>query len=672
MFGLGKKKSEAAEKPSKKSSGRKAGAGIPWKAWLINHGEKIGLALFGILAIYYIYEGLMTKPYDRTKNPELLASRSQEVKRKIETDPHWPDIKDQKERAKPNDFRKVVDDARNPTQPDPYGVDHIVVKGLRPSGEKRGDPELLAPRHVHGSCFVGSIAVYSPTPSALDKLLNAPPLGDPKKRRETPNASTPPRQLNPFFDRGFQPGVDTTFPVPSPTPVVGRTVRPVVYSMVPKLSLFNAVTAIVPHQELDSNYRKALGSANGFDLNRDTPNYLHYEVQRVDVTDNPNREVQEADWKDAPDCMFDRQMKERATWAGLCAEYVPARYVHADVLTMPVPPILLSDYSSYATHPILAASTSEAQPASGESSGEGEEGPSRRTFSSPVNYGSADATSTPAPEPDAEVLPQAVEASEFKLIRFFDFGVEGIGRVYRYRVRLALEDPNYTRAESVSPATIDMRPEIVPRIQALVDADLAAKEKLAPGQVFKRNSKLLTSWSDPSPPIVASLPIHLTSSGVTGLFSRIKAPGGREVVIEQLPAVSPVIYGEWKRDDAVLVTRRLIAERGSVLSGPPTANEPGLDIVHPVTKIIKWLTGFRFSQPMTIADIRGGHPLEAERRPTKDKDPLPSQGEVVGYDPRTGELVISREFESRDGFSMFSFVGETQAVVGGGLGDDAN
>jgi hypothetical protein len=80
-------------------------------------------------------------------------------------------------------------------------------------------------------------------------------------------------------------------------------------------------------------------------------------------------------------------------------------------------------------------------------------------------------------------------------------------------------------------------------------------------------------------------------------------------------------------------------------------------------KVIKQVTGFGYKNPVTIADLRGGQPLAAQNRPEKhDKDPLPSAGEIVAFDPRTGDLVISGEFSDLEDYRMYSFADEVEAM----------
>jgi hypothetical protein len=664
MFGLGKKKAgENSDKPVKKTSGKKSSGGsAAWKNWLINHGEKVGLSLFTLFAFYLIYSGLTTPSYERTRTPEVLSSRSLAAKQEIETGKHPIEY------PQPNDFRKAVIDARKELDHAPFSFDHLVQKGTRVSGEKRGDPEIFAPVEVQATCFVGSIAVYvekEKVTTKIDEWFNAPPLG---KKRDVPNKSTPPRELNSHFHRGFmyQLGMEPPIPFPPPPAAIpGRLPRTIEYKPVPKLVAFNVVTTVVPHGKMEESYKKELESAvSVFNTDRDSPNYLYYEVQRADVTDNPIRNVDESEWSVATDCMLEQQIKSRTGWTGFCDEVTENTNLVPNVLTMPIPPILLWDYRGMASHPLLSkpssfqvdnSSTSDSSRTSSSLTSEGDDSDSNEIASAAVDE-------------ELAQLSFRLPSSEYKLIRFFDFGIDLRGKIYRYRVRLALEDPNYPRARSLAVSSTNLKSEVLTRVQKLEEDDQAAREKLEPGQKFQRNSKRLTEWSEPSRPVFTQRPVGVYANSVRGTWTPAKTAAGKDTLVESLAPKSTIVHGEWKLDDAIFVTRKIDVERGTVLSGPLSIAEPGLDVIHPITKTIKWLTPYKFTQPITIVDLRGGQPLAAEKRP-KEKDPLPSQGEVVSFDPVTGNLIISREFESADAYDMFTFAGDTSSGASEGAGD---
>ncbi len=658
MFGRGK---ASEKKPSKAK--KSSGSSSVWKGWLFNHVEKIAMGIFLAFTGYLVYEGLLAGRYETSKSPEDLSMQAQKAKTEIETGAHWNVIK--AERPLPNDFVKLVEDARKDMDPSPYVIVNIPEKVSNVSGgEKRGDPELFAPIEVKAASFFGSIAVFSPRPAKADDLLNAPPVGDGKRPRKPPTAATPARILIPAYDVGFQPKPGA---VPATAPITGRLGRPVENKIVPKLTYFNVVTAAVPHQSMVDSYKKAFASATAYFPDRDSPNYLNYEVQRVDVTNNPDRNIDESEWKEAPSCSLDAQLKEKSSWVGTAEEISLASYIVDQILTMPIPPILLSDYRPLFSHPLIPRLDLVRKTSGG---GDGSEPmddsePTDDSSSSDDSSGSGDPgmPSAVASE-DPKNIPKQIEVTDYKLLRFVDFDVK-LDRVYRYRVRLALEDPNYTRAKSFSPKTADMKPEVVARVQILETADADALSKLAPDQKLVRSSKLQTQWSEASTPVATRQPTELHSGKATGSWVQMKTPTGKtEVTVENMPLKATLVYAEWVDDLSLLVSQKKNdIERGTVLSGLPyvgTGVELGLDAIHPISKVIKWVKDFKFSNPVTIADIRGGQPLAAEKR-SRDKDPLPSGGEVVAYDPRTGELIISREFEATIPYQMLGFTDERPA-----------
>ena len=666
MFGRGK----ASEKTTKTKTKKRSSASFPWKAWLLNHIEKIALGIFLAFTGYLVYEGLVTGKYESSKSPNDLSGQARQAKTEIETVDHWNVIKSEPDRAMPNDFVKLVEDARKDMEATPYVIDNIPEKVLSVSGEKRSDPEFFAPIEVQGNSFFGTIAVYSTKPAKADELPNAPPVGDGKRPRKPPTSTTPARTLIPIFDVGFQPKPGTAPPAALAAP--GRPGRTVENKMVPKLTHFNVITAAVPHQMIADSYKKAFASASDYRPDRDSPNYIGYEVQRVDVTDNLERTIDDSEWKEATSCLLDAQLKEKQNWAGACEEVAVTNYIVDHVLTMPVPPILISDYRPLASHPLIPRHDLVRK-----TTGGGDDSQSMDDSSAPEDTSSSgsDETSggTGAPvasaAEDPKNIPKQLEVTDYKLLRFVDFDVR-LERVYRYRVRLALEDPNYTRAKSYSPRTSDMKAEVVSRIQILEAADADAMAKIAPGKTHDRSSKQYTPWSKESSLVLTHKPVELFSGRAVGGWTMMKTPSGKsDVAVETMTLKATVVYAEWAQEFSLLVPhRKSDVERGTVLSGPAymgstSALELGLDAIHPISKVIKWVKDFKFSEPVTIADIRGGQPLAAEKR-SRDKDPLPSGGEVVAYNPSTGELVISREFESTVPYQMLGFTIERPSEEG--------
>jgi len=687
MFGKGKSS-------PKKSSGTPFNA----KQFLLDHCEKIILAIFIGFTGWLVYDGFSANTFESAKTPEDLSGRSSRALDDIVNKNHWEVIKAEPGRLVKAKFAAKSETARQPTLADPYIIGRLDGKDLQKGG-KRGDPEVIAPFDVRVQSYFGAIAISSNKTAPADELDDAPAVADEKKRgRAKPSATTTDtveRKLAERYDKGFQKSASGEVDK-------GRKAKPKDAKVVPKIVKFNAVTAVVDHEKLLMAYKQEFELAPGYQPNRDSPNYLGYQVQRADVTGAVDQEIAEDKWLDATTCNTKEQLKMLDIWAGEAKEVSEELYLEKDILTMPIPPVLLSDYRPLATHPLIpeikpvAATGLGATSAYGQSGGStygqsggsgGPGGPGGSQYgvgASPngpsaggaAGYGqSGGGRAGPvAPAMTAEetaliaaATPKTPTFSTYKMIRFFDFNVEP-NRIYRYRVRFVVEDPNFPRLETFKVNTSSMKSETVVRVQQMEDAYRAEVLKMGTNKkVLIRDSKLSSKWSKPSSTISLTLPTELYASKLeAGSWTQQKIVGGQKqefATVESIAARATLVYAEWDIKLALLVPKSTSAERGTVLSGP--GPEWGLDVIHPVTKVIKQLTGFAYSDPVTVADIRGGQPLAAEKRlGTKGakEDPLPSAGEVVAFNPRTGDLVISREFSDLERYRMYSFSDEIEAA----------
>ena len=58
-----------------------------------------------------------------------------------------------------------------------------------------------------------------------------------------------------------------------------------------------AVKALAPYRKQADEFKRALGEAIGFDPVRDRPKLVFFQAQRADVTDDPDKELADSDWK---------------------------------------------------------------------------------------------------------------------------------------------------------------------------------------------------------------------------------------------------------------------------------------------------------------------------------------------------------------------------------------
>jgi hypothetical protein len=110
------------------------------------------------------------------------------------------------------------------------------------------------------------------------------------------------------------------------------------------------IYALVPIQKQNRAYTEALGGAESFDPSSDFPNYYGYEVERVDVTNEPS--AAEIDWTKATKKLVkpDVVAKEAEKWSTETPELVDEMYVQQN-LVFPLGPLLQKSWKRWATHP---------------------------------------------------------------------------------------------------------------------------------------------------------------------------------------------------------------------------------------------------------------------------------------------------------------------------------
>ncbi|MEO8270899.1 MAG: hypothetical protein ABI557_14345, partial [Aureliella sp.] len=122
--------------------------------------------------------------------------------------------------------------------------------------------------------------------------------------------------------------------------------------------LFNAITAVVPHRKMVEEYLAQFEESGNFMPQRDMPVYMSFELQRVEVTGDPNREIKENEWKDLSDGLAQSNFPITQKWATNMMPRQPVpevidRNSFSAGLTMPIPPILIRDYRQFSKHPAV-------------------------------------------------------------------------------------------------------------------------------------------------------------------------------------------------------------------------------------------------------------------------------------------------------------------------------
>jgi hypothetical protein len=757
MFGKKKSKGNSPEQvddqpAAPKPSSRGSKKGFDAQEFMLLHAEKFVFGLIAVLSLGLIYLGAVTPPFDASKNPERLSKESQDTIRQIGEN-HWDAIRDEEPRVKGitdiSYAAKAVESTR-PAVPIAVGIDPGDPNRIR---DRRRDPDVFPARQLEAKYFYGPIVISSSNPQQLaiadylNKLSDARVKEEVKK--ETPRSGKggagsrspygggaggmPPgygggQSSNPAGARKFlAAGYDRGFPAHTLAPPSDKK-----KVLVARDIGFVSVMALAPHADLEAEYREKLAKAGSIMPGRDTPNYTGFEVQRVDVTDDPTKEIQEGDWQPLPNAGSEiTKERSKSSWLGTNPEVVANDWTMPN-LTMPVPPVLLKDYRPFITHSEVPKSgeavTVTAPPAGGfggggmggfGSGGFGSNSESGDTQGAaggappgypgggggpppgygggagggpppgygggagggpppgygggagggpppgygggagggpPPGYGGAGGASgaagyggsTTIIAPTAET-PKELASTKYKLVRFYDFETKP-NRIYRYRVRLLMYDPNFPEAASIQPrsSTLDIESGTLKRVQDQLEKERKEMEGAKPGDgkaAYKRNSSRTTAWSEASPAISTVK----TTDAYLGEPKMVYSMDRDQKLYEASTPRTEMVVSEWDAVRAIFVPRQDTVTRGYVFGLPNRdgGKEVPFEIIHPITKAIKLLEDPTTRGLATVIDISGYWQLE--NKVPKDAH-LKSGAEAVAYDPEANRIVVMREFDDFTGY----------------------
>jgi hypothetical protein len=244
---------------------------------------------------------------------------------------------------------------------------------------------------------------------------------------------------------------------------------------------------------------------------------------------------------------------------------------------------------------------------------------------------------------------------DYLLIRFFDFNVE-LGKTYRYRVRVYLEDPNHPENAMMEPSERFLDDAVKTRV-----AQVAKKEQ--------REFWIATEFSEPSEPIT----VQMESSAIAGAIAPVKTAVIKEagdLNIEEEPT-GKVMSVVWDSQRAVDVPAVVDVQRGTVLNFKSNA-----DVIHPTMLLYKRLKDVEFHTDRFVADIRGGvalpNPVEEEKKKEKGKPAVPVEtpetlyalGEYAFVDS-TGKLRVRTEFDDWESFKRLGLPPQPESATAG-------
>jgi hypothetical protein len=696
------------------------------------HGEKIALGIFVLAAGFFIYLGINQENYREKLEPDALTQLAQQVKTSIDQD-HWPNLKD--DRVVETDFGSRVEKTQQPVVTGPYATESPWEYKGKAIGARRDDPELTAPGKPHMVGVLAAMAIKydSERSYALKDFEDADPIEPDKRPRKN-------RRNNPARDRGAMgsgsgsmssggpaggkggsgsgsasgsgypglggddeggsggllgggyPGSGGGFPgaTGSQDPKTRtwdskynlgfdalKLPPPSKELVVPETGYFIAGTALVPHREISKAFDLAFENAKGRNALRDRPTYWEYEVQRADVTDKDVSALADADWKTV--ITFSQLKKYRSKWAGEAADRTPAIYFDQQ-LTMPIPPVLIHDTSSFALHPKLPTGdelikAEGAQPstdpgANGPTTGDDDEdgqGSGPPGFGPPGLGGRGGLAGG---MPGSGMMGSGMMGSgmmggygmgassanppKYKQVRFYDFvdpkspDSPKEGRLYVYRVRVALQDPNFPLDPSMQPPLRYLNPEVY--------AKVAAKMRDAEANDGKRDPRMWTEWSEPSDPAKLPSKVQMYAGPVEPADYATARMGQEKIEYLRKPFESELVAMQWDTKLAAPLIVTVNVKPGGVLAKKATANA-----IDPLTLRIVKSEERMVDTNTVIIDAIGGDTIEIE-----NDDELTKPGYVLLFDAE-GNLKVRSDIEDIDLYRAYSFADEREA----GSGDNA-
>ncbi|MGB1925014.1 MAG: hypothetical protein ACPHL6_00700 [Rubripirellula sp.] len=663
------------------------------KNFFLNHCEKMILTLVILGSGYMIYAGSQKPNFLETEQPDRLADSATKVKSDVDLDHNENIIPD-----RVPTFDIVRQTARLDTAVDP--LDYSLPKtwsGKSPNSiVRRLDPELLPPESLIVQSVVTAIAIRGsrtePDAYTLASLENADPVEkvEKPKRRERRSrgrggeemdmemsgmddmmmemggmedmmmemgegglggASGPNRSFNNEHDLGMRPVA--TQDKANPEPAVGW---------------FIAGSAVVPHRQLYEAYKQAFQDADQYDPRRDTPFYYDLQVQRADVTDKSADQLVEADWAK----VWDRTLYTKLAaynWSGFAPEIVPSDY-RDEALTMWLPPVLLDDYRSIALHPLVPKLS---QDAIKREQGSIEEDTDIKEFSMEMDddaelvapgerssssfgggddmYGDMDMGGMDMDMEGGMMMGMGMammgrgaleeDPVDYKLIRFYDFaGFKNspkFGRKYVYRIRYAVNDPNFPFAETLQPKVSSLAPDVATRVQDLMTTAL---------KDGKRSFRRWSDWSQPTEPVsLPTLEQYFAGPIDRGGVSKWKV-AGKDVEYSRDAPKAKILASQYDLKTGARIPMQIDATEGTVLS----KKMESADVVDPITLTVKKLPDAELISGTTIVDLEGGLPLAITEE-------LTTPGMMLLFD-QSGQLMVADEVTDQQMFRTYTYAEE--------------
>jgi hypothetical protein len=342
------------------------------KGLMLLHGEKLGIALVGLLALWLVYSSLSIPRLESNYQATNLQQEISQTKSLVDQT-EWPSP--DSEQATNVHYAKEIAKSADPiVKADPYLVTGAGFTPVIPPTQRRADPELLNAVEVRAIGGSGLFAFVDEEIRKQQQLrqqtLEEERAKEMEKRaqqqqREGEQGRQPRRGRE--EDAGLGP-IDPEHPNRRTLQGMSRTAAGVPLQGGERIerASWACVVAKVPVREQLKLYLDAFENARGFNPANDFPRYLGYYVERSEVIRG-----KPLDWKRVG--LYDGQQKSimaqkpiamgvgsqsvtklyevaQQEWAGQGIEPVDPRYID-QILTLPLPPLVGRDFGADATHP---------------------------------------------------------------------------------------------------------------------------------------------------------------------------------------------------------------------------------------------------------------------------------------------------------------------------------
>ncbi len=721
------------------------------KGFIVRHAEKVIFGVVLLLVAFFVYSSATQEGITLSETPEKLKSEAQAARSHITAD-HWRDLAPERVN-KVEDYPARAEEIRTPIRDTDYAPDRpLLDQPLTPPNQKRRDPEVFQPIKVEAKGGVYAVAWRLKQPDdayASDKDAVLKPKEQPKPKRKKRDRRRPmyggeadyemmyggmgsSEEMYGSGGEGYDPygmgagNEEEAYNMGSAEMYGGTGIAGVrkVSSfyiehyvkgfratmggarglVAPKSLAVVSVTALVPYEKQWEEYERALAEAVGYSPQADVPRYLYFMAERAEVTDDPDAPL---DWKPVSNTAY--ALQQAMQFAGFPKEVADLNYVQPNILTMPIPPILLKPYESLGLHsevpkmqvrsplvkppgateeetppaetPAEAADLADGLPklpklAPGMTSGAGydmygtggsyemygagygmpgaegaygTEGYDMYGTGGEMGYGTGSygygAYGTAPGQPRRPL-------AKYKMIRFFDLSAE-VGKSYRYRVRVILEDPNRPKDPKAEPNKRILEPAVVQRL-AQVEAD--DQDYLKRTNKARRTYYIQTDWSDPSEVVrVRANDGFVAGAAEHGRFIKLSTkPGVQGPEVQITESSGKMVVSVWDRRRAVEVPAERDVHRGEYLDFKQSA-----DVMNPLSLQLKTIEDFSFNTGGLVVDLRGGEALIKDvDSATKEETELFTPGEFMVMDGQ-GNLVVCNEIDDTEEYRRLLFIEDT-------------